>query len=121
MKVNHAIYDPLVNGKQKTVVHQGGSSCFAHDTLVVTSNGLKPISQIQQGDKVKSFNEETKEFQVNTVTDVLQFKNNKPTIRIKLKNGHTITATEDHNFYYNGGWYSLKHLLSLVEPPIKDI
>jgi phage terminase large subunit len=26
MKVNHAIYDPLVNGKQKTVVHQGGSS-----------------------------------------------------------------------------------------------
>jgi phage terminase large subunit len=26
MKVNHAIYDPLVNGKHKTVVHQGGSS-----------------------------------------------------------------------------------------------
>jgi DNA polymerase II large subunit len=120
MKVNPAIFDPLVSSSKKTIVQQGGSSCFAHETLVVTSTGLKPISQIQQGDQVKSFNEVTGEIQFNTVTDVLQFKNTKPTIRINLKNGHSITATEDHKFYYNGGWYSLKHLLSLVEPPIKD-
>jgi len=121
MKVNRAIYEPLVESTKKTTVHQGGTSCFSADTLVVTDKGLKSISALKPGDVVKCLNESTNSIEYKPVKKVMQFDNTKKTVRVKLKNGSTITATDDHKFYYKGGWYSLKHILSLVEPTIKDI
>lgn len=100
---------------EPVVVNQGGTWCFAGSTLVVTNKGSKRIDQIQIGDIVKTFNEKTKEVEWKTVNDRFKFKNQKRTIKVKLKNGKQIIATEDHEFYHEGGWYSLKHLLSLLD------
>lgn len=110
------------------ILQQGGSSCFAPGTLVVTPTGNKPIEEIKVGDVVLSYNEKTRENEERVVIRVLNFENTKRTIRVRLKNGQTITATEDHKFYHKGGWHTLKHLLSLKaekygvsEAHIKDI
>lgn len=61
-----------------------------------------------------SYNEATKENEFKRVKDVFKYINNKPTVRIKLKNGKEIICTDDHKFFYKGGWISIKHLLSLA-------
>ena len=96
------------------LVHSGGTSCFAPGTMIVCENGMKPIEDIRSGDTVKCYDEANKRDVYQVVTDTHRFKNEKKTIRVKLKNGNYITATEDHEFYYKGGWYSLKHIVSLV-------
>ena len=105
----HANY----NATKPIIVNAGGTSCFDGETLVVTDKGLKKISEIEVGDVVKSFNEKTKEDEWKTVTDTFTFLNQKRTVRVKLKNGKEIICTDDHKFYYKGGWISIKHLLSL--------
>lgn len=107
------LFTANLNANKPIVINQGGTSCFAPDTMVITKTGLKPINSIKVGELVKCFNEQTKQTEWKQVLNCFQYQNHKPTIKVKLKNGHTITATEDHKFYYEGGWYSLKHLLSL--------
>lgn len=97
----------------KITINQGGTSCFDSKQLVITEKGSKPISQIKINDIVKCYNEETKEIRFNKVINTFKYKNTKKTIKLKLKNGKEIIATEDHLFFYEGGWYSLKHLLYL--------
>lgn len=97
------------------VVNQGGTSCFCGQQKVVTRLGSKPINKLKVGDTVKCFNEKTKKQEWKKVLNTFEYKNTKRTIKVKLKNGQTIIATEDHEFYYEGGWYSLKHLLSLLD------
>ena len=104
-----------IHAKESVVVNQGGTWCFSGCTLVVTKKGSKRIDQIKKGDIVKCFNESTKVVEWKEVNDCFRFKNQKKTVKVKLKNGKQIIATEDHEFYYEGGWYSLKHLLSLQD------
>lgn len=101
------------NSVAKVTVNQGGTSCFYSNQLVVTEKGSKPISEIKENDIVKCYNEETKQITFNKVINTFKYKNTKKTVKVKLKNGIEIIATEDHLFFYQGGWYSLKHLLSL--------
>ena len=119
MKVNEAIWKPLESWAP-VVVHQGGTSCFAPGTLVITKEGKKPIEQVNKNDLVLCFNEKTKKKEYKSALNVLRFDNNKRTVKLYLNNGKTITATEDHEFYYKGGWVSLKHLLSLRESKLKE-
>jgi hypothetical protein len=102
------------NDGYKYIINQGGSRCFAPNTLIETLEGNKSISEIKTGDMVKTMNEETKEIVWKQVKDVFYTpNNNKPSIRLKLKNGDIIECTEDHKFYFEGGFTSLKHILSL--------
>jgi intein/homing endonuclease len=101
------------NATEQIVINQGGTDCFSGDTKVVTKNGNINISDLKKGDLVLSFNEKTQKKEYKKVINVFNFKNNKKTIKLKLKNGHEIIVTEDHEFYFEGGWYSIKHLLSL--------
>jgi hypothetical protein len=94
------------------VVNQGGTSCFACDTLITTIDGVKPIHLMQVGDIVPTMNEATKEIELKPVVNVLRFENHKPTVKIRLKNGKEIICTDDHEFYVGGTWISIKHLLS---------
>ena len=102
----------LVNGYSGCVL-EGSSRCFSPNQKVITDIGEKRIKDIAIGDKVKSFNEETKEIEFRTVTDLHHLKNKKKCFRVKMKDGTIIEATEDHKFYYEGAWVTLKHLLSL--------
>ena len=101
--------------KKQIVINQGGSSCFHSKQLVITKRGSVPISDIVIGDIVKCYNEKTKKKEWKTVKTTFKFDNTKPTIKVKLKNGKEIIATEDHKFFYEGGWCSLKHLVSLLD------
>jgi hypothetical protein len=109
-------YDALNNADIRFIINQGGSRCFAPNTLIQTDKGNKQISQIEVGDIVKSFNEDTKEIEYKKVLSTFEnVENKKKAIRIKLKNGSIIEATEDHKFYFEGGFTSLKHIVSLLE------
>ena len=103
----------LKNPDIHTIVNEGGTSCFSGRQHVVTLRGNIPISEITPGDYVKSHNETTKKDEWKCVTNVFKYKNTKPTLKITLKNGQTIVATEDHKIYHEGGCNTLKHILYL--------
>jgi len=102
------------NSKARIVIEQGGSRCFDGNTLVLTKRGEIPIKEIVIGDIVKSFNESNGLFEWKEVQDTFKMANTKPTVRIKLKNGQEIICTEDHKFFYEGGWVSIRNILSLL-------
>lgn len=97
----------------RVILNQGGSSCFYGDQLIITKRGKIPISSVIIGDICLSYNIESGAEEWNTVTDVMPQMNDKPCYRVKLKNGYDIIATEDHKFFYDGGWISLKNIVSL--------
>lgn len=99
--------------KEKLIINQGGTSCFYGDQLVLTKRGNIKIKDIILGDIVLSYNEKTNTKEWKVVKNLFLYFNSKKTVKIKLKNGSEIIATDDHKFFHEGGWYSLKHLLSL--------
>ncbi len=91
----------------KVICHEGGSRCFSGEQEVITKDGTKKISDIKVGDCVLSgLNKEYKR-----VKNVFRMNNTKPCYEITLKNGKKIRATQDHRFWYEGGWVSLKHMV----------
>jgi hypothetical protein len=100
---------------QKRVRVVQGGTCFAGEQLVVTQRGSIPIKYILQNDFVLSYNEEIKSEEWKLVNNVFKHNNTKPTVKIKLKNGKEIICTDDHRFYYKGGWTKVKCLLSLLD------
>lgn len=105
------IYDYLNNNQDKQIlVFQGGSRCFTGNTLIKTKKGYVKIKDIQVGDIVLSFNEETKRLVWSKVLDTFVYNTEQKLIKLKLK-GETISSTYDHKFYSNGQWteaYKLK-------------
>jgi intein/homing endonuclease len=102
-------------GKCLTICNEGGTRCFSENQEIITATGNKKISEIKTGDLVYSMDEKTKTYNYKPVKNVFKFNNNKKSIRLTLKSGEIIECTEDHEFYFEGGWYSLKYLLSLKE------
>jgi len=106
--------------KKVICINQGGTACFEGSTLVMTEKGLKKISEIDTSDNVLSYDIENNNNEYKKVIDVFKYKNTKPTVKIKLKNGNTIICTDDHLFFVGGAWISIKHLLSLWKLKYKD-
>ena len=89
--------------------------CFVAGTLVITSGGLKPIEEVQEGDLVASRNDETGETDWKPV--VRLFKNHdKETLNIRFENSkgdnESIGVTLEHPFWVvEKGWVEAKDLL----------
>lgn len=92
----------------KIIVNQGGSRCFSATQKVITRSGSKPISKININDYVLSHGRH-EEFK--RVKKTFKLKNTKPCLRIRLRNGEVIEATEDHKVWFQGGWHSLKYVI----------
>ena len=77
------------------------STCnsFSGDTLISTETGLKAISEIEIGDFVWSFNEETGEYSLEEVVHLIEREGEKLLVDISLMSGEVITATGGHPFY----------------------
>jgi len=91
----------------RIICHEGGSRCFSGEQKVVTKTGGKKISDVKVGDYVLSgVNKEYKR-----VKNIFKMENDKPCFEITLKDGNKIRATQDHKFWYEGGWHSLKHMV----------
>lgn len=86
--------------------------CMAPETKIKTSKGLKMIKDIEVGDMVLSFNEETREYEFKEVYNVIENPTaNKQKLEIELDNGHTIRCTVDHKFLTsNRGWVEAQDL-----------
>lgn len=108
------IYQDNYTPEKKVIIcNEGSSRCFHAGTDVITSKGTIPISEIKKGDKVLTYNEQLKTKEFKPVNEALKFRNKKPCYKITLKNGKEIICTRDHEFYYEGSWHSLKHIVSL--------
>jgi len=92
-------------------VLQGGTRCFAPNQMVVTKSGSKPISKVEVGELVKTFNEDSRQIEWKPIMDVLRFENEKQTVMVKLKNGQEIVCSADHEFFHNGKWTPIIDIL----------
>jgi len=86
------------------LVTRKGCNSFDGDTLVATENGLRPIKEIEIGDKVWAFNEETGEKSLQEVVHLIFGEGTKELVDITLENGELLTATTEHPFYVNNEW-----------------
>lgn len=113
----HEIKTGIVNNERlKGIGLSGASRCLNGNSLVSTIEGLKHIKEIKEGDYVKSYNQLTDCIEYRKCIKPHKFtENKKKIIRITLKNGKTIEATEDHKFFFKGAWVELKHLVSLLD------
>lgn len=97
--------------------------CFPAGTLV----GGIPIETIRIGDMVASFNEQTRQVEMKTVTYVFKSKPKYHLVRVVLDNGKAITCTPKHPFYRGGEWVpaeSLKpgdSLLEIIDGSLCDL
>jgi len=88
------------------------NASFPAGTLVHTDQGLKPIEQIQVGDRVLSQDPLTGEIAYKTVTDIYQRRSNDIwVLYYEHPNYEPIQATSEHPFYVQGqGWVNAKEL-----------
>lgn len=107
------VLEKLLRSRAKIKILEGGSRCFGGDQKVITESGSIPISKIKAEQRVLTYDQTTRKNEYRKVLECHLFKNTKKTYRVKLKNGKEIIATSDHKFFFEGGWISLKHLLSL--------
>lgn len=83
-------------------------NCFVKDTLISTPEGSKAIQDIKPGDKVLSFNRESKVIEEDRVLSVDSTIVEK-TIKIVFEEGETVITTPTHPFYVDGkGWCSVE-------------
>ena len=102
------------------IYNEGSSRCFDGSTLVRTNKGLTEISKVKTGDLLLTYNETTLVNEYKPVLEPMKMANSKPGYRITLKNGNVIMATQDHKFYFEGNWISLKQLLHLRDEKINN-
>ncbi|MDO4377407.1 MAG: DUF5011 domain-containing protein, partial [bacterium] len=77
----------------------GKGGCFLPGTLVLTENGYKEIDKINIGEKVLSYNEETKQNEYKTVLKTFVHNDMNETLYKLLVNGSIIEVTSLHRFY----------------------
>jgi Pretoxin HINT domain len=99
--------------KEKKLLDEA-SKCFTAGTLVNTSDGLKPIEEIQVGDLVESRDEVTKETTWKSVVKLIHNKD-KVTLTLTLNdndgNSDVIGVTPEHPFRVEGkGWVNAGEL-----------
>ena len=81
--------------------------CFSGDSKVLTANGYKAIKDIQTGDEIINYSEDTQKFKVDTV--IKQHKNLTKSLSEKMyemefDNGSKIQVSGNHKFLTNLGW-----------------
>ena len=81
-----------------------GASCVPANTRLLTWDGYKKIVDVKVGDKVL-----THEGTYQVVTDCID-NGVKPTFKVTLSNGMTLTCTANHPFYTTNGWVRCEDL-----------
>lgn len=101
--------------------------CFNGQARVLTPNGYIPIKDINPGDKVINYSEETKEFKVDTVVKQhinLTNSSTEKMYKLEFDNGSIIEVTGNHKFLTNQGWVrvdELKENHEILTPSINTL
>ncbi|MFC1588575.1 polymorphic toxin-type HINT domain-containing protein, partial [Planctomycetota bacterium] len=86
------------------------TKCFVAGTLIATEDGYKPIEEIEIGDRVISFNEDTREVVIGDVINT--FTSETDILAIIHIGGEVIRTTTEHPFWLNSsGWRGSRSLL----------
>jgi hypothetical protein len=83
--------------------------CFEEDAPIETNKGLKLIPEVKAGDVVKTWNENTKQFEWKKVLNVFE-KTVDRTLHVQLSNGQTMNVTPEHKILVAGSWILAKDL-----------
>lgn len=86
----------------------GCAACFTEDAQVATSiSSALPISQLQAGDVVLSYDVTTNQLEVTKITRVLAMYHDE--LALLSFGNQSLEVTKDHPFYIKGkGWSSLE-------------
>jgi len=86
--------------------------CFTETTRVITTNSInKKIKNVNIGDKVMAYDENTGKLVETTVVNKFVNIEYECLYRIHFENGRSITCTKEHPFYVKGCWIEAKDLL----------
>ena len=85
--------------------------CLTGDTLVDTVEGQFRIDELV-GKSGKVFCTDEKNIKIGDFNNVRMTRNDAEVFEIKLNNGKTVKATEDHPILTNRGWVLVKDLRS---------
>jgi len=87
--------------------------CLAPGTLIKTPTGEVPIETLQPGDKVFSFNEQTKEFIIDEVVKLhtnLPKSNSAEMYEFEMEDGSKIQITGNHKMLTDRGWVEARDI-----------
>lgn len=83
--------------------------CLPYDTLVETEVGLRQLGALAVGEKVWSYNEQTKERELKTITRIIKRPAQAKMYKIKAGQ-HEIISTANHPHYTERGWVDAKDI-----------
>jgi len=76
--------------------------CFAAGTVVATADGHRPIEEIEVGDQVWGFDEESGRIGLHEVT--ARFVHQSDHLRVLSVGGSTLRTTDNHPFWLDDSW-----------------
>ena len=89
---------------QRGIIH-----CVEGSMLINTSNGLKPISKIQVGDMVQSWDKIKQKFENKHVTHTYD-NGERDCVELTFDDGRTLICTPDHQILTNRGYVEAQDL-----------
>lgn len=102
----------LQHRDNKTVISQKIDGCVHEDTIIMTNNGEKKISELNSTDT--SVLSKDLNSNLDIMTDITNYTNligEKNWIELTMENGSILKLTEDHEVYtVNRGWIEAKDL-----------
>jgi hypothetical protein len=102
----------IVEESEREVVHPVNvvqASCFQAGTLVWTESGVRPIEQIEIGDRVLAQNVETGELAYKPVLQTT-VRDPRPLVKLNV-GGESVTCTDGHRFWVAGeAWVKARDL-----------
>lgn len=94
----------------------GCSFCFVKGTKISTPEGKVNIDEVKTGEKVFSYNFDSKQIEIKDVKKLFKHYFNGELIKITLENGNTIKCTPNHKiFTLNRGYVEAKDLMETDE------
>lgn len=88
-------------------------TCFTGETLILTEDGAKQIHDIQLGDRVWAYNEDTGEIALKEVLQT-HYLERDTIVEVHLSTGNIINATPNHPFFVHGSWFQVKDLSVVI-------
>ena len=86
--------------------------CLAPDTKILLSNGVKSISDVQEGDIAISFNQELDIF-CKHIIDQVRYSYHDEIVKITFSNNLSLCCTIDHPIWiFKKGWCSISPYLT---------
>lgn len=92
--------------------------CFVGDTPIATKDGYKKIQDIQNGDKVLTFNHSKCIIEEKEVVRIDSKKS--PIYRLEFEDGKVVETTGNHHFYTNRGYISVEEILRSMRCSIEE-